>query len=211
LRNKASPGEYLAFLSIKYEVDPDKLFYALISAWKNQKASCGNLSIECRSKQKNKAIFLITNGQKVVAQFPIPEEFLQEENNSIKNFRETEMLRRHLAKKHSEKRSFQIKDLRIGMKKVNVKAKVLEIARPTLVITRFGNYASVANALIADETGTIKLCLWNEQINSISTGDDIQVENASTSTFRGERQLRIGKKGTLRNVGNLTAKTARIT
>lgn len=201
MRNKASPGEYLAFLSIKYEVDPDKLFYALISAWKKQKSTCGNLSIECRSKQKGKAIFLITNGQKVVAQFPIPEEFLLEENNSIKDFRETEMLRRHLVKKYSEKRSFQIRDLRIGMKKVNLKAKVVEIARPTLVFTRFGNYASVANALIADETGTIKLCLWNEQISSVSTGDNIQIENASTSTFRGERQLRIGKKGTLRNVG----------
>ncbi|MEM2105921.1 MAG: hypothetical protein QXV21_05590 [Candidatus Bathyarchaeia archaeon] len=211
MRNKASPGEYLAFLSIKYEVDPDKLFYALISAWENQKSSCGKLSIECRGKQKDKAIFLITNGQKVVAQFPISEEFLQEETSSIKSLRETEMLRRHLLNRHSEKRSFQIKDLRIGMKKVNVKAKVLEIARPKLVITRFGNYASVANALIADETGAIKLCLWNEQISSISTGDNIQIENASTSTFRGERQLRIGKKGTLRNMENMTSKTARIT
>jgi replication factor A1 len=88
------------------------------------------------------------------------------------------------------------------MKRVSLRAKVLEIARPTLVFTRFGNYASVANALIADETGTIKLCLWNEQIGSISIGDTIQIENASMSTFRGERQLRIGKKGTVSNVEN---------
>ncbi len=201
MRNKASPGEYLAFLSIKYEVDPDKLFYALISAWENRKSACGNLSIECRGKQKNMAIFLITNGPKVVAQFPIPEEFLLEQNNAIRDFRKTEMLRSYLIRRDNGKRSFRIRDLRIGMKKVNLKAKVLEIARPTLVFTRFGNYASVANALIADETGTIKLCLWNEQISSISTGDTIQIENASTSTFRGERQLRIGKRGTLRNVG----------
>jgi len=66
-----------------------------------------------------------------------------------------------------------------------------------LVFTRFGNYASVANALIADETGTIKLCLWNEQIKSISVGDTVQLENARVSTFRGERQLRIGKNGML--------------
>jgi replication factor A1 len=57
--------------------------------------------------------------------------------------------------------------------------------------------------LIADETGTIKLCLWNEQINSISIGDTIQIENARTSTFRGERQVRIGKKGTLSNIEDL--------
>jgi len=103
------------------------------------------------------------------------------------------MVRRHLNKKNKEPRLLQIRDLRAGMKEVNLKAKVLEIARPTLVFTRFGNYASVANALIADETGTIKLCLWNEQINSISIGDTVQIENARVSMFRGERQLRIGK------------------
>ena len=91
----------------------------------------------------------------------------------------------------------KIKDLRNGMKKVNLKATVLEIARPMLVFTRFGNYASVANALITDETGTIKLCLWNEQIDYVSVGDTVQIENAHVSTFRGERQLRIGRKGML--------------
>jgi len=112
----------------------------------------------------------------------------------------TDMIRRHLDKKNKGSHSLPIKDLRTGMRHVNLKAKVLEIPRPKLVFTRFGNYASVANALIADETGTIKLCLWNEQINFISVGDTIQIENAQACKFRGERQLRIGKKGTLSNV-----------
>jgi replication factor A1 len=193
LRSKVSIGEYLAFLSIKYEVDPDKLFYALISAGENQKSTCGNLSIKCRSKLHDKTVLLITKGQKVVAQFPIPKEFLLERSNPIKDLINPDMVRRHLNKKNKEPRFLQIRDLRAGMKEVNLKAKVLEIARPTLVFTRFGNYASVANALIADETGTIKLCLWNEQINSISIGDTVQIENARVSMFRGERQLRIGK------------------
>ena len=193
MRSKVSIGEYLAFLSIKYEVDPDKLFYALISAGENQKSTCGNLSIKCRSKLHDKTVLLITKGQKVVAQFPIPKEFLLERSNPIKDLINPDMVRRHLNKKNKEPRFLQIRDLRAGMKEVNLKAKVLEIARPTLVFTRFGNYASVANALIADETGTIKLCLWNEQINSISIGDTVQIENARVSMFRGERQLRIGK------------------
>ena len=193
MRSKVSIGEYLAFLSIKYEVDPDKLFYALISAGENQKSTCGNLSIKCRSKLHDKTVLLITKGQKVVAQFPIPKEFLLERSNPIKDLINPDMIRRHLNKKNKEPRLLQIRDLRAGMKEVNLKAKVLEIARPTLVFTRFGNYASVANALIADETGTIKLCLWNEQINSISVGDTVQIENARVSMFRGERQLRIGK------------------
>ena len=197
MRNKVSIGEYLAFLSIKYEVDPDKFFYALISAGENQKSTCGNLSIKCRGKLQDKTVLLITKGPKVVAQFPIPKEFLLERNNPIKNLRKTNVLRRHLIKKNKEPHSLHIRDLRTGMKQVNLKAKVLEIARPTLVFTRFGNYASVANALIADETGTIKLCLWNEQIKSISIGATVQIENARVSMFRGERQLRIGKNGIL--------------
>lgn len=203
MRNKASPGEYLAFLSIKYGVDSGELFYALISAGENQKARCGNLSIEYRGKTQDKAIFLIMNDSRVVAQFPVSEEFLLEQSNPIKDFMKTDMIRRHLLKRSKGSRSLPIGDLRTGMSHVNLKAKVLEIPRPKLVVTRFGNYASVANALIADETGTIKLCLWNEQINSISIGDTIQIENARTSTFRGERQLRIGKKGTLSNIEDL--------
>jgi len=58
----------------------------------------------------------------------------------------------------------------------------------------------VVNALIADETGTIRLCLWNEQIGCISEGDTIQIENARASTFKGQRQLRIGKRGLLSRV-----------
>ena len=193
MRSKVSIGEYLAFLSIKYEVDPDKLFYALISAGENQKSTCGNLSIKCRSKLHDKTVLLITKGQKVVAQFPIPKEFLLKRSNPLKDFMKTDMIRRHLVKKNKGSHSLPIRDLRTGMSHVNLKAKVLEIPRPRLVFTRFGNYASVANALIADETGTIKLCLWNEQINSISVGDTVQIENARVSMFRGERQLRIGK------------------
>ncbi|MEM3623659.1 MAG: hypothetical protein QXR76_07830 [Candidatus Bathyarchaeia archaeon] len=200
MRNKASPSEYLAFLSIKYEVNPDKFFYAITSACEKGKSTCGNLSVECRGKQKNNIILLITKGEKVVAQFPIPEEFLMEKNNPIKEIRKTNLFRRYPIIKDDKPHSFQIRDLRTGMKKINVKAKVLEIAKPTLVFTRFGNYASVANVLIADETGTIKLCLWNEQIDSIAIGDTVQIENGSTSAFRGEKQLRIGRKGILRNI-----------
>lgn len=198
MRNKVSIGEYLAFLSLKYEVDAGKLFHALVSAVASQKSTCGDLLIECRGVQRNKIVLLITNGPKVVAQFPITREFLLEQRNPIQYASETSTFRRRLTKKDNGLHSFQIRDLRTGMKKVNLKAKVLEIAKPTLVFTRFGNYASVANALVSDETGMIKLCLWNEQISSLSIGDTVQIENGNISMFRGERQLRVGRKGTLR-------------
>jgi hypothetical protein len=205
MRNRSSHTEYLAFLSMKYDVDADRFFHALVTAEEDRKSTCGNLLIECRGRQKDKIVLLITKGPKVVAQFSVPREFFLEQNNPIRNARKADVLQRHLMQKYRKPGAIQIKDLQIGMKRINLKAEVLEIAKPTLVFTRFGNYANVANALIADETGKIKMCLWNEQIDSISVGDTVQIENASISTFRGEKQLRIGKKGILRIEGNVTA------
>lgn len=197
MRSKVSIGEYLACISVKYEVEPNELFGALVSARENQESTCGNLAITCRSKLQDKTVLLITNGPKVVAQFPVSEAFLSERDNPIEISKRTDMLRFNLRQRIKEPHTYRVGDLRTGMKRVILKAKVLEIAKPSLVFTKYGNYAKVANASIADETGTIKLCLWNEQINSISVGDTVQVENANVSMFRGERQLRIGKHGTL--------------
>jgi len=201
LRKKtSSTSEYLAFLSAKYEVDPDRLFYALVLAEEGKKSVCGDLSIEWRGETRDKVMFLILTSSKVVAQLSIFKEFLLEKDHPLRYFMETEKIQRFLAKKVRQSSILQIRDLRSGMTQVCLKAKILEIPKPSLVYTRYGNYASVANALIADETGTIRLCLWNEQIGCVSTGDTIQIENARTSTFRGQRQLNIGKKGLLSSI-----------
>lgn len=203
MKRKKSSGEYLAFLSAKYEVNPDSLFCALLSAGENQKSKCGNLSIECRGKIKDKIIFLITENSQVVAQLSVSKSFLTKEGNPIRNFMETDMVRKHEAKKIRSPASYSIQDLRAGMNHVNLKAKVLEVTQPKQVFTRYGNYASLAKAVIEDRTGQIKLCLWNDQIDAVSPGATVQIENARTSTFKGERQLSLGKTGTVNNIENL--------
>jgi hypothetical protein len=197
MRNRVSSSEYLALLSLKYEVDADRFFEALVAAGKNRKSACGNLSIERRQEKRDKIVLLITNGSKVVAQFPLPREFLMEQNNPIR-LRTEETPNGRSMKQYRKLQPLQIKDLRAGMKRINLKAEIVEVSEPVLVVTRFGNMASVANALVCDETGRIRLCLWNDQINSVSAGDRVEIENASISMFRGERQLRVGKKGLLR-------------
>jgi len=197
LRQKKSVGEYLAFLSIKYEVDPEEFLYALRSAEEHKKSRCNKLSIQCRGKTKNSFIFLIKRESEVVAQFPIGEEFLLNRSNHLRYFMDTDVIRRYLSKKDRTATANSIKNLRTGMKHVNLKAKILEVEETKHVVTRYGNHASVAKASIADETGTIKLCLWNGQIAAVSAGDTVQIENARVSWFRGERQMIVGKAGTL--------------
>jgi replication factor A1 len=199
LREKKVPlGEYLAFLSVKYSVDPDKLFQALISTKEQQKAGCGEISVECRGKVGAERIFLIMQGSTVVAQLRVSDEFLLQKANPLSKFMGADKILRYIAKRNIMLQSNLIKDLRVGMRHVNLNAMVLEIPEPTYVHTRFGNSAVVTNVLIGDATGTIKLCLWNDQIDYISVGDNIQIKNARTFAFKGEKQLQIGNKGSVR-------------
>ena len=197
MRKKKSVGEYLAFLSVKYEVDPEEFLYALRLAEEHKKSRCGKLSIQCRGKAKNKIIFLIKGESEVVAQFSISEEFLFNENNHLRNFMDTDEIHRYIARKARTATANSIRDLRTGMRHVNLKAKILEVSEPKHVFTRYGNHASVAKASIADGTGTIKLCLWNGQIGSVSAGDTVQIENARVFAFKGERQMSLERTGAL--------------
>lgn len=210
MRSKRSPSEYLAFLCAKYEVDPESFFQALVSASKNRVSTCNGLSIKRRCTRNENVVLLITNGSKVVAQFPLATDFLFEQKNLIKDIAETVVFNRGIVRKDPGPHWRQIKDLRVGMKSADLKAEVLEIAQPRFVVTRFGNHASVANALISDETGKVKMCLWNEQIKSISEGDLIQIENATISAFRGEKQVRIRKNSLLTHRKELPSEEARI-
>lgn len=92
----------------------------------------------------------------------------------------------------------KIRELRDGMRRVNVAAKVIEKSEAREVSSRYKDETYlVADALISDETGTIKLTLWNEQIEQVNVDDTVKIENGYITTFRGEIQLNIGRYGIL--------------
>ena len=195
MRNKISIAEYLYFLSVKYKVDYDQLIEGLIHAREKQEVSCGKLLIECRQKAMEYDVFLITNSGKVVAQFFIPRYFLDQPNNfgdPTCNY-----LLKRIAAQDIPEDPKQIRDLRFGMKRIDIKARVLNIPKATVVYTRYGEYARVTNALIADETGAIKLCLWNERADAVLVDSVVQITNASVTKFRGENQLTLGRNARL--------------
>jgi len=84
------------------------------------------------------------------------------------------------------------------MKRVDVEAKIIEKAATREVLSRYKDVVHrVANATISDGTGTIKLTLWNEQIEQVNVNDNIRIENGYITTFRGEIQLNVGRYGKL--------------
>jgi replication factor A1 len=91
-----------------------------------------------------------------------------------------------------------IKDLNDGMKRVSVEAKVVDKGDPREVRSRYKDETyRIVDAVIADETGSIKLTLWNEQIEQVNVGDNIKIENGYVTSFKGETQLNVGKFGKL--------------
>ena len=84
------------------------------------------------------------------------------------------------------------------MKHLDIEGKVTDKSETREVTSRFKNETyKVASAVIADETGTVKLTLWNEQIDQVNVGNIVKIENGYVSSFRGEIQLNIGKFGKL--------------
>ena len=65
---------------------------------------------------------------------------------------------------------------------------------------RAGGQSDVADATIKDDSGSIKLSLWGDQINKVDVGDKVKIENGYTKAFRGEVQLNIGRYGKLSKV-----------
>jgi replication factor A1 len=91
-----------------------------------------------------------------------------------------------------------IKDLHDGAKRVDVQAQVVEKSDPREVRSRYKDETyRIVDAVVADETGSIKLTLWNEQADMVNVGDKIKIENGYVTSFKGEIQLNVGKFGKL--------------
>jgi len=195
---------YLVTISLKHRIDPNKLFNKIVHAWKNGRSRCKRLTIQCREKIGDHAIFLITANHEVVAQFPMSRHLLNE-TAPLKRFayaieREKDAL---MKKRNARAVGYhKIGDLKAGMKRINLKARVLAISRPRQALTKYNDYVMFANATLTDETGTVKLTLWNSRINSLSINDIVEIENAWVTVYRGETQLRIRRQGKLRVIEN---------
>jgi hypothetical protein len=195
---KPTLEDQLAFISAQHDVYPTELFSALVeSKEESRKTEVGDLCIDYRGQINSQAIFLITKEGKVIAQFRVPNDTLNRTDVSFDSSMDTGRVRREIARQNPAPSHLKIEDLRVGMKKVNIAAEVTEVAEPSRVHTQFRDNAIVSNAVIKDETGNVLLCLWDQQVNTVHVGDYVEVKNAHVAMFKGEKQLRLGKNGSV--------------
>ena len=93
-----------------------------------------------------------------------------------------------------------IKDLKIRQGNVDIEVDIVDVGE-VREFEKFGKSGRVATAIAKDETGDIKLTLWNDQIDQVKAGDKVKITNGYVSEWQGEPQLTTGKMGKLEVVG----------
>ena len=79
---------------------------------------------------------------------------------------------------------------------VDIDLEITEVG-PVREFSKFGKAGRVATAIGKDDSGDIKISLWNEQIDQVKTGDTVSIKNGYVSEWQGEKQLSTGRMGTL--------------
>lgn len=93
-----------------------------------------------------------------------------------------------------------IKDLQPRQGKVDIVVEVVEKGE-VREFNKFGKTGRVCNATVKDETGEVKLTLWNEQVDQVNAGDKVKITNGYVGEYQGEMQLTTGKFGQLEVIG----------
>ena len=94
----------------------------------------------------------------------------------------------------------KISELKAGATNVTIQAKVISKDDPREVVTKYGKRLSVANIKLQDDSGSIQMSLWGNDINTVDIGDTIEIANGYVNEFRGTPQLSTGKYGKIKVV-----------
>lgn len=90
----------------------------------------------------------------------------------------------------------KISEIQRGLSNVSIEGKILDISEVREVNTRYGK-RNVADAMVEDDSGEIKISLWENQITSVRVGDKISISGAYVTEFRDVLQLNIPRSGKL--------------
>ena len=192
---------YLVRISKKYEIETFKFLKCIHRAWINGESFYDGTSVRRRQMADDIATFLITRDREIIAQVRLNSRVLDYlVRPEILNLRFEGYPASKL--KALQPEDLEIKDLNSETRRFNLNAKVIEKSSPRTILTKWGDALQLSTATISDRSGTIKLPLWKDQVDLISTGDQLRIENARLKRFRGELQVKLDRLAKLRIIEN---------
>ncbi|MFH0849005.1 MAG: hypothetical protein V1857_05840 [archaeon] len=191
---------YLARVSRKNDIEATKLLECIRNASVKGESSFGDITITLRQMIAGEAFFLITQQGRIMAQVKLTSQLL--EYLGKVDLRTLLFEYNPIPKRlGTQPEDLMIKDLNSQTRRFNIDVKVTEKSMPKIVFSKWGGGEFLlSTATVTDESGTIKLPLWNQQTSTVSVGDLLHIENARVKRFRGELQIRVGRAGTVQVV-----------
>ena len=97
---------------------------------------------------------------------------------------------------YEDEPQMKIGDLKSFSRKVYTVAKVISIGEVREVTSRNDNPShQVCEALIADDTGSVYLTLWDDNISQIEEDMILKLDNAYVNVFKASMRLNLGRYG----------------
>ena len=78
--------------------------------------------------------------------------------------------------------------------RVNMPVKVLSLDAPRSM----DNGTMICEGLVGDETGTVIMSFWNDEIEEIEDGMTLELKDARANLVRGHLRLSLGKTGSMK-------------
>lgn len=101
--------------------------------------------------------------------------------------------------------SKKIEDIKSGMGDLNIRGRVLDISDIRTFNKKDGTVGKVGNIMIGDETGKIRVTLWDETAeltNELQTDDSVEIINgyAKENNFNQQVEMQVGNRSTIRKI-----------
>jgi replication factor A1 len=97
----------------------------------------------------------------------------------------------------------RVEDLALGQSDVNLEGQVLDTDTPRTFDRDDGTEGTVSNLALGDETGRVRVTLWDEQADlatELSAGDSVEVVDGYVRERDGDIELHIGSRGAVEEI-----------
>ncbi len=92
----------------------------------------------------------------------------------------------------------KVENLNQNSRRVNLIVKAMTKGEPRDTVSRAdGSTHTVADVLVADDTASIYLTLWDDNIEKVKNEDVLDLKNVFVSLYRGSMRLNIGRYSSL--------------
>ena len=92
-----------------------------------------------------------------------------------------------------------VEELEADSDDVEIEGTIKKLPTPRAVSTQYGQ-KRIVTVIFEDDTGEIDLTLWEEEIDAIEEGAEVQIEGAYVREWADDIQLNIGRDGDIETV-----------